>query len=299
MGLQCCWEQISAKSKLLINSINTIVKQPFHVLTTTLLSLLLPLSFLLLARLACADYLLSLSLGLLIPNPDPITSSNIFSLFLYITPFLLYILVSVVSLAAFIHCLTGKITIITEFPSPVFRPRLYTAWIFLCTLQVCVGLGIEGSIAAGIGGSTFSGIDERICLLSRTIFFLGLHETMLHWGRVVVKPVVDDTVFGAAREERWVERVAMAASFGCLWWWRLREEVESLVVVAKAKRELSMGIGVADFVGWWLYYLTVTIGLVKIVKGIMWLSMVLLCRRSRGGNYGNNYRDHDHQDNKV
>lgn len=116
-----------------------------------------------------------------------------------------------------------------------------------------------------------------------------------------MKPVVDDTVFGAARGEKWVERVAVAASFGCIWWWRLRDEVESLVVVAKAKRELSMGIGVADFVGWWLYYLTVTIGMVRVVKGVMWLSMVLLCRRrSGGGNFANSCaEDHDLQDNKV
>jgi len=53
------------------------------------------------------------------------------------------------------------------------------------------------------------------------------------------------------------------------------------VVVAEVKRELSMGIGVAEFVGWWLYYLTVTVGMVRIVKGIMWLVMLWLCRKVR------------------
>lgn len=102
---------------------------------------------------------------------------------------------------------------------------------------------------------------------------------MVYWSRTVVKPVVDDTVFGYVKEERWVERVAMAASLGTLWWWRLRDEIESLVVMVEVKRELLIGVGIADFVGWWLYYITVTIGMVKIVKGIMWLGVILLCRR--------------------
>ncbi|KAF5931445.1 hypothetical protein HYC85_032318 [Camellia sinensis] len=84
---------------------------------------------------------------------------------------------------------------------------------------------------------------------------------MVYWSRTVVKPVVDDTVFGYVKEERWVERVAMAASLGTLWWWRLRGEIESLVVMVEVKRELLIGVGIADFVGWWLYYLTVTIGM--------------------------------------
>ena len=63
-------------------------------------------------------------------------------------------------------------------------------------------------------------------MLSRVVFLLGLHETMQVWARMVVRPVVDDTVFGvAAREEKWVERVVVAASLGALWWWRLREDV--------------------------------------------------------------------------
>ncbi|KAM1257423.1 hypothetical protein ACFX15_030767 [Malus domestica] len=215
MGRQYNSEQ-SAK-KLLINS-TIFLKQPFHILTLTLLSLLLPLSFLLLSRLSCTNCLLSISFPtLIIPPPEPSNydSSCIFYLFLYAIPSFLYLLVSIVTIAAFIHCITGKITIIT-------------------------------GIAAEVDGrATFGGVvDVKICLLSRAIFFLRLHETMLHWCRVVVKPVVDDTIFGGAREKKWVERVAIAASFGCLWWWRLRDEVESLVVVAKAKRELAMGLGV-------------------------------------------------------
>ncbi|QCE13174.1 hypothetical protein DEO72_LG11g167 [Vigna unguiculata] len=67
---------------------------------------------------------------------------------------------------------------------------------------------------------------------------------------MVVRHVVDDTVFGVEREVRLVERVVVAASLGGLWWWRFRDDVESLVVMVR----------VSDFVGWWLYYLPLNIG---------------------------------------
>ncbi|CAK9152896.1 unnamed protein product [Ilex paraguariensis] len=267
------WKIWQQSEKKLLDFYATL-RDPFQVLTITLLSLLLPLSFLLLARLSTAHYLLAFT-----AYSTPPQSSLIFSLLLNTYPFLLHGLVSIVSVTTFVHCSTGRLTPITELPALMLRPGLYTAWILLCTLQVCVGLGIEGTIAAGIDGSDFG--QER-SLLGRVIFFLGLHETMLYWSRTVVKRVVDDTVFGFAREERWVERVAMGASFGVLWWWRLRGEVESLVVVAEVKRELLMGVGVADFVSWWLYYLTVMIGMVRLVKGLIWLGMIFLCRRVEG-----------------
>lgn len=117
---------------------------------------------------------------------------------------------------------------------------------------------------------------------------------MMYWSRTVVKPVVDDTVFGLAREERWVERVTMAASFGALWWWRLRDEVESLVVVAEVQREVSMGGSLANFVGWWLYYLTVTIGMVRVAKGVIWVGMVLVFRQKKvEGNAGDTIGNED------
>ncbi|GFS33467.1 hypothetical protein Acr_00g0028610 [Actinidia rufa] len=98
-----------------------------------------------------------------------------------------------------------------------------------------------GSIAAGIVGF---GLGNERSLPSRVFFFLGMHEMMLYWWRAVVKPVVDDTIFGFSKEERWVQRVAVAASFGTLWWVRLRHEVESLVLVLEVKKKLSMDIGV-------------------------------------------------------
>jgi hypothetical protein len=52
-------------------------------------------------------------------------------------------------------------------------------------------------MAAGVEPPGSLGMEE-ISLLSKGVFFLGLHETTLHWCRVVVKPVVDDTIFGVA-----------------------------------------------------------------------------------------------------
>lgn len=269
-----------------------LVREPFHVFTITLLGLILPLSFLLLARLSYARHLLSvdssISTVLLFSN----TSSFVFSLLLYVNPALLYLLVSVISIATLIHGLTGKLTLISgSSATPTFRPGLYTAWILLCALQVCVVLGMEGSSAAEIVASGF-GV-ERISLFSRVIFFLGLHDTMLHWYRGVVKPVVDDTVFGLDRKETLVEKVAVALSFGGLWCWKLRGEVDSLAVLSEAKRELSMGVGMADFVGWWLYYLTVTIGMVRIVKGLLCFAMILICGRRVGENLDDTTADEE------
>ncbi|KAJ4843050.1 hypothetical protein Tsubulata_037519 [Turnera subulata] len=263
------WLQETKKPWLSATSIEI-----FHKLTVSLLSLLVPLSFLLLARLSSYNYVLSITSD---PNQPP--SSFLSSLLLKINPAILYALASFVSVSTLVHGLTGKITFLSESSTAAaaaYRPRLYTAWILLCTLQIFVGLGIEGSIAAGIDGFRF---DPERSLFSRIIFFLGLHETTLHWSRTVVKPVVDDTVFGSARKETWVQKFAIAVSFGGLWWWRLRDEVESLVIVAEIKMEMMMGVGVVDLIGWWLYYVTVTIGMVRVVKGLMWVGVILLCRR--------------------
>ncbi|KAG2693328.1 hypothetical protein I3843_08G086400 [Carya illinoinensis] len=272
------------KFKHLLNPPALSLRQPFYILTITLLNLLLPLSFLLLSRFSNARYyLLSLEV-------DSFPSSQLSSFLSSFLPSVLYLLVSIISTTTLVHSLTGKVTITSESLKPVLRPRLYIAWPFICTLQVCIGLGIEGSIAAGINDCSSSTVGMERSLLSRLIFFLGLHETMLHWSRVVVRPVVDDTFFGVATEERWAEMAAMAASFGTLWWWKLRNEVESLVAVAEFK-----GSEVADFVAWGLYYLTVTIGMIKIVKGFMWLGMLLLCRRAgiRGSSPDSSTGDED------
>ncbi|CAH2039110.1 unnamed protein product [Thlaspi arvense] len=109
---------------------------------------------------------------------------------------------------------------------------------------------------------------------------------MLMWFRVVVKPVVDDTVFGVyVEEERWSERAVVAVTFGLMWWWRLRDDVESLVVVAEAKHKLLIRLEVFDFLNWWMYYICVVIGIVKIFKGFSYFvnMLVLTIKRSRKG----------------
>ncbi|GJZ74869.1 hypothetical protein Tco_0639334 [Tanacetum coccineum] len=253
-----------------------------QVFTTTLLNLLLPLSFLLLARLSTADYLMSLNdyYPAQVELEEP--SMVFFSLLLNAIPISpLHILVSLLCVASLVHNLNhSRITFPSSLDSlETGRPRLYMAWIVLCTLQVCVGLGIEGSIGAGIDGSGFGHERNFIC---RIVFFLGLHATTAYWWRTIVKPVVDDTMFGFEVEERWIERVVMGASLGGLWWWRLRDEVEALVVVVEMKREMEVGVGVGvvDLMGWWLYYLVVTIGMVKVLKCLIWFGVVLLYRKA-------------------
>ena len=126
------------------------------------------------------------------------------------------------------------------------------------------------SIEAGLYDYDESSFNVERSLLSRVIFLVGLHQTTQAWARMVVRPVVDDTMFGVEREVRLVERVVVAASLGGLWWWRFKEDVESLVVIVEAKKEQLMDVRVNDFVGWWLYYLTLTIG----------MATIFLCRTS-------------------
>ncbi|XP_027367437.1 uncharacterized protein LOC113873495 [Abrus precatorius] len=252
-------------------------KEVFYLLTITILGFLLPLSFLLLATLSGVQYFLQSLTWFHWHSPEPF--SFVFHLALYINPCILYVLVAVISITTLVQGLMGKITLLSDSSSPLLQLRLYVAWILLCAFQVCVGLGIEGSIAAGLYDDDDSSFGPQRGLLSRVVFLLGLHETTQVWCRMVVRPVVDDTVFGFKREEKWIEKVGMAGCLGTLWWWRLREEVEKLVVMAEEKKEESMDVGMSDFVGWWLYYLIVTIGMVRIVKGIIWMLMISLCRR--------------------
>ncbi|KAJ8440853.1 hypothetical protein Cgig2_000741 [Carnegiea gigantea] len=286
-----CWKIWENKNKGCSNNLEMIDHHPifvrgFYLLSITLLSLLLPLSFLLLARLSSAHYLLSL-------GSEPPRKSLLCSLFLYSNPNLLHVLVAFVSLATLINGLMGRIGPLSEPSRPVFRPRLHAAWILLCTLQGCVALGIEASIKAGVNGAGFG---EGRSMVSKVVFFLGLHETMIHWARIIVRPVVDDTVFGGPREEWGAERWALAACFGALSWWRLRGEVDALAGVVVAKRDIMMKIELGDFLGWWLYYMTVVIGIIRIMKGIIWLMMIPFIRRQIEDDYAIDIRESEHKD---
>ncbi|CAH8306946.1 unnamed protein product [Eruca vesicaria subsp. sativa] len=259
-----------------------LVVKPFRLATTTLLSLLLPLSFLLLSRLSSASFLFSL-----LKSPPQTDSSFLFSIFHYTNPAILYAVVSLISIYTLVLGLTTKITATDPNRSIPFYPRVSMAWLTLFLVQVSVCLGLQVTTPDGL----ISGSESNF--LSKLVFFFGLHEVMLLWCRVIVRPVVDSTLTGGdaghyRREETVVERVALAVNCGTLWWWKLRDEVEALVGVAEAKRALllllpidgnvdvGLGVGTVDFVNWWLYYMVVTIGMVRIVKGCLGFGMVLL-----------------------
>ncbi|CAE6055397.1 unnamed protein product [Arabidopsis arenosa] len=266
-----------------------LVVKPFRLVTTTLLSLLLPLAFLLLSRLSSASFLFSLT------KSQPQTESSFFfSLFLRANPAIVYAVVSTVSVYTLVLGLTTKITATDPKRSIAFYPHVSIAWLTLFLVQISVGLGLETTISDGLI------IGSERNFLSRLVFFFGLHEVMLLWYRVIVRPVVDNTLLGGEdgqrREETVVERVALAVSCGTLWWWKLRDEVEALVGVAEAKRALllllpidgnvnvSFNVGTVDFVNWWLYYMVVTIGMVRIIKGSLWFGMILLFEQGRRRN---------------
>ncbi|KAL0896256.1 hypothetical protein Bca101_080217 [Brassica carinata] len=259
-----------------------LVVKHFRLVTTTLLSLLLPLSFLLLSRLSSSSFLFSL-----LKSPPQTDSSFFLSIFHYTNPAILYAVVSSISVYTLVLGLTTKITATDPNRSIPFYPHVSIAWLTLFLVQVSVGLGLQGTSPDGL----ISGSERNF--LSRLVFFFGLHEVMLLWCRVIVRPVVDSTLTGGdaghhRREETTVERVALAVSCGTLWWWKLRDEVEALVGVAEAKTALllllpidgnvsvGLGVGTVDFVNWWLYYMVVTIGMVRIVKGCLGFGMVLL-----------------------
>ncbi|XP_010474670.1 PREDICTED: uncharacterized protein LOC104754229 [Camelina sativa] len=245
--------------------------RPFQMISVSLLSLLVPLSFLFLSRLSLSSF------------SAPVTVSGVFSLLHQVDVGVLYTILSPIIVSTLIHNLSGK-------PEcSVLHAHLYICWIVLFIVQACVAFGIEGTMSTTMSINTdtsFSLASQERWVLVRVMFFLGLHEVMLMWFRVVVKPVVDDTVFGVyVEEERWSERAIVAVTFGLMWWWRLRDEVESLVVVAEVKRNLLIRLGGLDFLNWWMYYICVGIGLVKIFKAFLFFvnMLILAIKRSRKG----------------
>ncbi|CAK9310174.1 unnamed protein product [Citrullus colocynthis] len=239
---------------------NSLSKKLFHLLTVTLLTLSLPLAFLLFCRLVRFHYLHAF-LPLSTPLPSILSADRIF----------LLVLISLISTAAFFDNLLGKSILL-----PTKSSGLSAAWFVLCALQIGMALGIDQGTEISIDASS---LGLRRSLWCRLMFFLGLHTAMIQWSKVAVKPVVDDTVFGAPMEENWSERIAMAVSFGGLWWWRLRDEAESPAMVAENMMELLIDPTMADFCGLALYYLIVAIGFVKILRSFVWFLKFLLRER--------------------
>ncbi|KAG9457868.1 hypothetical protein H6P81_002376 [Aristolochia fimbriata] len=239
----------------------TVLVSSFHLFTLAILGLLLPLSLLLLARLSNAPQLLPF-----IPHPSlPFT---IISFLVDFHPPLLHILISSICLLALLHALTGR----------DIRPSILVSWTALWVLQFCVGTAVEATIFAGVWPVVAG--EGRLTWDQRALFFIGLHETTLFWSRTVVRPLVDDTVYGESREETAAQRVVMGAAFGVVWWWRLKDEVEILGLVVEEKAKVGMAIDVTDFVCLSLYYITLGMGAVRIVKGMVWLLKLCIVRET-------------------
>ncbi|KAK1292152.1 hypothetical protein QJS10_CPB17g01083 [Acorus calamus] len=90
------------------SSIDATLKHIFHTFSLTLLSLLLPLSFLLLARLTSSPHLYTK---------------------------LIQCLVALICLTALLSALTNKL----------IRPSTRFAWTFVCFFQLCITIGVEGT----------------------------------------------------------------------------------------------------------------------------------------------------------
>ncbi|XP_010542839.1 PREDICTED: uncharacterized protein LOC104815920 [Tarenaya hassleriana] len=265
---------------------NSCLFRTFQMISISFLSLLVPLSFLFLSHLSLFNYHLP-ALSTLIPTGF---SHNLLSMnhpLHQINVGILYIIMSFITVATLIHSLCGKTV------NSVLHSRLYIGWIVLFAVQSCIAIGIRGTVSVSLDGRSFLESQERwVWNWTRVMFFLGLHEVMLTWFRMVVKPVVDDTIFGGYTEERWSERAVVAATFGAMWWWKLRKEVEGLAAVAEIKRKLLIGLEVLDYVNWWMYYVCAVIGLVKVLRGILWGREMLVTKTTRKGcesivDYGN------------
>jgi len=233
-----------------LNAPILMLKHLFHTLSLTLLTLLLPISFLLLAKLTSSSPSSSLP-----PPPYAV----------------LRLLVSFLAVSSLLYSLTG------HFP----RPRTAIAWAVVVTFQVCISIGIEATISFGIKPLVPSET-SRLMWIERTVFFLGLYNTMLHWMRVFVKPVVDDTVYGVEVREGRADRVAIGVAFSSLWLWMLRGKVEPLVLAAGKGGLLDGFAGWEGFVLWLVSYSTVVNGMVRVVEVIFWVGSSLfwfLCCR--------------------
>ncbi|XP_068660499.1 uncharacterized protein [Aristolochia californica] len=221
----------------------TVMLPSFYFFTLAILSLLLPLSLLFLARLSTARQLLPFI-------PHPTLSSTIISFLVEFNPL----------------CFTYSSSLSAYWP--------FSTLTALGVLQLCVGTGVEATIAAGVW---LVGAGEgSLTWAQRALFFVELHEMTLFWSRLVVRPVVDDTVYGENREETAAQRGVTGAAFGVVWWWRLRDELEILGSAVRVKKEVGVAIEITDIVCLSLYYITVVMGVVRLEKGLVWVVKLVM-----------------------
>ncbi|CAI9105472.1 OLC1v1004400C1 [Oldenlandia corymbosa var. corymbosa] len=253
----------------------------FQIFATVVISLLFPISFLLLARLSAAGYLSSVD-----DSGHHFQFPSVLANFLFIyngKSIILCTLVAAVTVAAFIHGLTATWSPTPEQPVSGGRhpaAKIYSAWFIIFMFQVYVGVGIGWSIFAGVNASLIAELstNDISVIIARTLLFVGLHETMSFWSKYVVKLVVEDTVGGGGGGggSPAAERVSLALSFGVLWWFRLRDEVDALILapelILRLQRRPDAVVAAAEeFYGWWLYAFTVLIGSIRVLKGIIWV----------------------------
>ncbi|KAJ0979919.1 hypothetical protein J5N97_015393 [Dioscorea zingiberensis] len=227
-----------------------VIKHVFHKVSLTLLSLLLPLSFLLLSRMS---------------SPSPMLSPSIFVSFtLRISSLLLQSLVAIISLSTLYCALTSRIP----------RPPLFISWTILFIFQASVSFGIESSIAAGV--QPVAAVSTcRVPWIAYTIFFIGLYETMMTWVKMLVKPVADDTIFMSSINDCFIDKVVVGLAYSVLWMKVLQDEMEPLVL-AVGNEGLVMHGGCSGLLLWLIGYVTTIAGLMKIILGAVWMIEKLL-----------------------
>lgn len=220
------------------------LKQSFHAICLTLLSLLLPLSYLLFPRLNS-------------PPPLSLTFNTI----------IFYIFISFLSLSSLFYSFTGH-TLLIKLP-------ICIAWAFLCLFQACVTSGIEATIRSEFEPLENTSGTAHETWLKKTLFFIGIYEQMMLWEMTLVKPVVDDAIYDEERKERGIERFIMWLSFSGLWLWLLQREIEPLVL-ASGRGELRNEAGWSNFILWLVTVATLLTGFVSAVKFLVWQIIVLL-----------------------
>ncbi|PKU83586.1 uncharacterized protein LOC110106537 [Dendrobium catenatum] len=222
------------------NIISRQLKLYFHSVCLTLLSLLLPLSYLLLCRLSYT----------------PLSPTFI----------ILYVVVSFLSVSSLFYSITGH-TLHIELPNCI-------AWVILCLFQTCITFGIEGTIRDGFQPIQNANAFAHEMWLKRTFLLIGIYEQMMLWKDKFVKPVVDSTFIEERMEQR-NDRFLMGLSFSGLWLWLLQTEVEPLVL-ASTMVGFSRRVGWCDFIIWFVTFATLMTGFVRAVQFLVWQLSILL-----------------------